>query len=230
LEPRSIWFPKRLQTRTIEEVKRLLIITGPQGSGNHLFSKVFATSEQTFGWSGLLDVIWQGHHEEPFAEYWQTPSLLSSFDWDQKDYYVTSVSCPYFFNGVPVVPNYRAFVEEASKYVDNITIAIIGRDQNIVQLQQERVRGAPTLPLAKETISYLFENFSCEFLSQELLYLYKQDYVAWIAKQLDWPLDRHSPLLDVILAEDANNKYVKQSKGKLDEHIINASKNSFRTK
>ena len=211
-------------------MKELLIITGPQGSGNHLFSKVFATSPEVFGWQLLLSTVWQGHHEEPFAEYWQTPSTLSNFNWDHKDYYITSVSCPYFFNGVANIPKYREFIAEAAKYVDVIKFAIIGRDQNILELQQTRLRGGPTSYIAHKEFEYIFDNFDCIFLSQELLYLYKQRYVKYIARQLDWPLDHTDSRLDDILSEDANAKYVAQAVGKLDEHIISASKNSFRTR
>ena len=74
----------------------ILIITGPQGSGNHLFSKIFALSEQVHGWSALNQQYWIGHDQEPFARYWHDPVLLDQFNWSH-DYYVTSVSCPYVY-------------------------------------------------------------------------------------------------------------------------------------
>ena len=38
-------------------MKKLLIITGPQGSGNHLFSRILSTGTQVGGWKGLLENI-----------------------------------------------------------------------------------------------------------------------------------------------------------------------------
>jgi hypothetical protein len=46
-------------------MKKLIILIGPQGSGNHLFSKCFMTSSKIGGWKELLTTYWQGHHKEP---------------------------------------------------------------------------------------------------------------------------------------------------------------------
>ena len=35
--------------------KKLLIITGPQGSGNHLFSRILSTHPEVGGWKSLLE-------------------------------------------------------------------------------------------------------------------------------------------------------------------------------
>ena len=61
----------------------ILIITGPQGSGNHLFSKIFALSPEVQGWAALNEKYWIGHDQEPFAEYWHDPSLLENFKWER---------------------------------------------------------------------------------------------------------------------------------------------------
>ena len=114
-------------------MSRLLILTGPQGSGNHLFSKCLALHEEVFGWKSLLNTYWEGHHHEPFAKYWEDPSMLDKFDWNQSEYFVTSVSSPYFKDQEPVVPNYIKFIEHAQEHVDGIDIAIIGRDQSILK-------------------------------------------------------------------------------------------------
>lgn len=208
-------------------MKQLIVITGPQGSGNHLFSRVFALSPEVYGWSSLLHTVWQGHHEEPFALCWQDPDRLHEFDWTQSDTFVTSVSCPYFFNGQPTVPDYRRFIAAANYHVDHVAIGIIGRDQNIIRLQQSRVRGAPTVDQALEQFDYLFDNYHCEFLSQEMLYLYREQYVRWIERR--FAVNINTTRLEQILAEDANAKYVAQAIGKLDQHIISSSKNSFRS-
>ena len=75
---------------------KLLIITGPQGSGNHLFAKIFSMHPSVEGWPMLRDE-WQGHHEEPFADYWQEPKTLKDKVWERQ-YYVTSISCPYILD------------------------------------------------------------------------------------------------------------------------------------
>lgn len=190
-------------------MSRLLILTGPQGSGNHLFSKCLALHEEVFGWKSLLNTYWEGHHHEPFAKYWEDPSKLDDFDWNQSEYFVTSVSSPYFKDQQPVVPNYIKFIEHAQEYVDGIDIAIIGRDQNILKYQQERVRGKSTTPLALDSFRWLLENQDCTFLSQELLQLYKANYLEQISRDLDWPVAHWDPEVDAILSNDANTKYIK---------------------
>lgn len=186
---------------------RLLIITGPQGSGNHLFSKCLAVHEDVYGWKSLLNTYWEGHHHEPFADAWEDPELLHEFNWSQSDYFVTSVSCPYFKNKQAVVPNYEKFIETAKQYVDQIDVAIIGRDQTILEYQQLRVRKEHTTEIALDSFKWLFKNQQCSFLSQELLALYKVDYLKQVSKQLDWPIAYLN--VDEILTNDANKKYIK---------------------
>jgi hypothetical protein len=57
-------------------MKTILILTGPQGSGNHMWSKIFALHPQVRGWQALLDQYWIGHDQEPWAQYWQDPAQL----------------------------------------------------------------------------------------------------------------------------------------------------------
>ena len=59
--------------------RRLLILTGPQGAGNHLFSKIFAFHPMVNGW--VMNDYWEGHHHEPFAKYWDNPELLKDAEW-----------------------------------------------------------------------------------------------------------------------------------------------------
>ena len=87
-----------------ENPSKLLIVTGPQGSGNHLWAKVFSMHPSVNGWSMLKDE-WQGHHDEPMNEYWQEPSKLSELELDDRNKYVTSISCPYF---IIVSPSLRS--------------------------------------------------------------------------------------------------------------------------
>ena len=53
------------------------------------------------------------------------------------------------------------------------------------------------------------ENTECRFLSQELLYLYKQKYLEQVSRDLDWPIAYWDPEIDEILKADANEKYIK---------------------
>ena len=69
-------------------MKQLLIMTGPQGSGNHLWSKILGETPFVQGWTQLTQEYWIGHGNEPFAEIWENPKLFQEFTWD-KDYYVT---------------------------------------------------------------------------------------------------------------------------------------------
>ena len=93
----------------------LLILTGPQGSGNHLWSKVFSKHPFVNGWR--MKQYWEGHHHEPFSAWWDDPSL----------------------NNFP----YKDFIQNAKK-IYNVKVAVISRDQNILKTQQERVRGGET--------------------------------------------------------------------------------------
>ena len=190
-------------------MSRLLITTGPQGSGNHVFSKCLAVHEDVYGWKSLLNTYWEGHHHEPFADMWENPELLREFDWTQSEFFVTSVSSPYFKNQKATIPNYKDFIKVAEEYVDLIDVAIIGRDQNILEYQQNRVRKQHTTPEAIESFKWLLEKQRCSFLSQELLYLYKSSYLEKVSRDLDWPIAYWDPEIDEILKEDANKKYIK---------------------
>ena len=204
---------------------RLLLITGPQGSGNHLFSKCLAVHKDVFGWKTLLSNYWEGHHHEPFADAWENPELLHKFDWDQSEYFVTSISSPYFKNQQAVVPKYEQFINTAKQYVDKIDVAVIGRDQTILKYQQSRVRKQQTTQIALDSFKWLFEKQQCTFLSQELLLLYKENYLQQVSKQLDWPVAYLE--VDEILANDANEKYIKNVQEYwLDNEVYQAVKES----
>ena len=84
--------------------KKLLIITGPQGSGNHIFSRLFSLHESVGGWKELNDEYWIPSDLETFAKYWVHPEQLSEFDFSTHDYWVANVSCPSMFDGVRYVP------------------------------------------------------------------------------------------------------------------------------
>lgn len=189
-------------------MKRMLIITGPQGSGNHLFSKIFALHNDVYGWKSLLDNYWEGHHHEPFSHCWTNPEELDNFDWSQSDFYVTSISCPYVKDGQPHIPDYNGFISKALSYC-SVNIGIIGRDQNILEYQQQRVRGMETTDVFLENLDDLYLYGGGYFLSQELLYLYKQLYLLRVKSDLDWPISHDDDRVDEILKNDTNRKYIK---------------------
>jgi hypothetical protein len=200
-------------------MKNLLIITGPQGSGNHLWSKIFAASKNMYGWSALNDTYWIPHDQEPFAEAWHNPSKLKDIDIWPYSWAVTSISCPYAYQGNTVEPDYQQFITAAQKLDYNVKIAIIGRDQNVLQHQQERVRGTHSFNRFVPHINLLL-NLDPVFLSTELLYLYKENYLRSIEKALHFKLNVPAEKLAEILITDPNSKYFKAAEAQeLDKYV-----------
>lgn len=200
-----------------------MIITGPQGSGNHLFAKIFSMHPRVQGWN-MQREEWRGHHEEPFNQYWQDPVSLRDFDW-QHDYYVTSISCPYYKDRRPQIPRYLDFITEAQRHA-TVVVAILGRDRNILACQQQRVRGNVTYSQALVKFAELHR--LCDdvhFVSHELFYLYGGAYLRQLSKQLGFPVaHNHLTLLDDFLCEDANAKYINAAgKGRFDDQARQAS-------
>ena len=185
-------------------MKRLLILTGPQGSGNHMWSKIFALHPDVLGWRALLDEYWIGHDREPFADCWRDPSLLRSYDWSQSDYYVTSISVPYMENGQATIPPIESFCQEARMAGIDVNIAICGRDRNILAMQEQRVRGSETLSQALMAYGSIVP---AVFLSFELLYLYRRRYLQSVARAIDFPIHIDSKVIDTILETNSNAKY-----------------------
>ena len=181
----------------------MLILTGPQGAGNHLWSKVFSQHSDVYGWKSLLENYWEPHRTtEPFAKYWRDTELLDDFDWTQSNYYVTSISVPLGIPNDDVNPLWTPDLEQFKNKVESLGIqtqfAVVGRDQNILREQQTRIRSESTLPLFLEQMPK-----QPIFLSYELLYLYKDRYVETL--DVNIPVDSN---VEHLLVEDANNKYV----------------------
>lgn len=190
--------------------KQMLIVTGPQGSGNHLWSKILALHPKVYGWKSLLENYWEPHRfNEPFAEYWRDPSKLKDFDWTQSDQYVTSISIPLGIPGNDENPIWEPQLFEFMTRVYEQDVepefAVIGRDQNILHNQQTRIRTKPTLPLFEKQLKIINPQ---HFLSYELLYLYKGEYLRQLTRQLNIDVAWDDPRLEEILAEDPNAKYV----------------------
>jgi hypothetical protein len=201
----------------------ITILTGPQGAGNHLFSKIFDLHPAVSGWKGINEGKYLGHDQEPYYEIWNDPSAIDLIDWS-KEHHVISISCPYVSEGLNYFPNYCNVVEKLQSKGFKVQIAIIGRDQNILAKQQYRVRGKKTTDDFTQFVSYLTA-LPHTFLSQELLYLYKHNYIRSIGKQLGIPVcddDRFSAILE----NDANNKYITTvtEVQELDKEVWRASK------
>jgi hypothetical protein len=187
---------------------KLLLLTGPQGAGNHLWSKIFSLHPEVYGWKSLLDNYWEAHRfSEPFCEHWRDHNRLADFDWTQSEYYFTSISCPLGIIGSDVNPVWNpdivGFADAAKACGIDVQFAVVGRDQTILTNQQTRIRTQSTLPLFLEQIDNIHNP---TFLSYELLYLYKQDYLKSL--NLGIPIAWNDPRIDDILADDANVKYI----------------------
>ena len=193
----------------------MLIVTGPQGSGNHMFAKLFNLHPEVYGWN--MDEYWVGHHTEPFAKYWDEPSKLEEFAWSlNSDYYTTSISCPYFRNKEPQIPKYKEFITEVLKYCTT-TIAIIGRDRNILQYEQQRVRGEHTTPKALKEFKMLQVGhydgpgdpaLDPYYLSMELMFLYREDYLRQVGRDLGFPVVDDPNIINQALSDESNEKYI----------------------
>ena len=192
-------------------MKKLLIVTGPQGSGNHLFSRLLSLHPAVEGWTEMLDQYWVPSDQEPFAEYWVTPELLTREVFDNKDFYFANVSCPFFFDGVRHIPKILEVAERARNFGVEVEIAIVVRDQNINQLQQLRVRKEHTTPVAQK---YYYEtllpsSFPVHFLDHEAFILHTTHYLKWVSRVLNFPIAYDNPDIMKFITEDANHKYVR---------------------
>jgi hypothetical protein len=114
------------------------------------------------------------------------------------------MSVPYVNNGAATVPDFRSFVREVQNLGHRVKFAILGRDQNIVRMQETRVRGAPTVDQAIAAYDSLA---SPVFLSYELLHLYGKKYLETVSQQLGFPIAAGDPRLEIIMDEDTNSKY-----------------------
>lgn len=199
-------------------MKQLLIITGPQGSGNHLFSRLLSLHPDVSGWDEMLDQYWVPSDQEPFAEYWVNPDRLSADHFDGADYHLANVSCPFFFDGVRYIPKILEVAQRARSFGVSVQIAIIVRDQNINQLQQLRVRRQHTTPLAQDYYynTLLPSDFPVHFLDHEAFFLHTTHYLRWVSKILDFPIAWDDPDIMKFISEDANHKYVKY----VDQHWL----------
>ena len=187
----------------------MLILTGPQGSGNHMWAKLFALHPWVQGWSALLSTYWIGHDQEPWADCWRDPGLLRRRNWGTHNYYVTSISTPYMSGGKFIQPDFRSFVRGCQDSGVQVKFAVLGRDRNILAHQQRRVRNCQTLDQALAEFSGLAAPY---FLSYELVHLYGTKYLESVSQHLAFPMATQDPRIHEILAEDTNAKYVRAAR------------------
>ena len=136
---------------------------------------------------------------------------------------VTSISCPYFSDGVETIPNYADVIKNFQQVGFDVTLAIIGRDSGILSHQQRRVRGKVTKDMFLPIIESLMQHNPI-FVSTELLYLYRQNYLKSLEYVLNIPIDYDSPQVDAILRIDPNKKYFCAASAQpLDRVVANAS-------
>lgn len=202
-------------------MKKLIIVTGPQGSGNHFFSRVFSTHSKVGGWKSLLDKYWVPSDEECFAKYWVNPEGLTEKDFEGYDYWLANVSCPFFYDGVRYIPKIKEFAKKAQSLGIDVQICIIVRDQNINSEQQKRVRGEVTLPIAMQYYqdNIIGNGFKVHFLDNEAFFLHRQNYLKWVSDLLEFPIDYNNPDIFKFITEDPNKKYVKY----VDEYWLDKS-------
>lgn len=191
-------------------------MTGPQGSGNHLWSKILGETPGVTGWTQLTQEYWVGHGNEPFSNIWEDPTLFRNHEWKDGNY-VTSISCPYVSKGGPTndavgfweTPKYNGFIAEAQKAGFEIKLAVIGRDFNILAHQQQRIRMEVTTPKFLTELDAYIMKYKPIFISTELLYLFRHRYIEQVSQLLDFPIGVDEAKLEDILKDNANAKYIR---------------------
>lgn len=190
--------------------KKLLIIVGPQGSGNHIFARIFSFHPDVKGWEELKEKYWVKHNRENFSEYWWYPELMKPSIFEGSEYFLTNVSYPYNFDGYTIQPKILEVADKARIWGVDVSIAIICRDEEINRSQQFRLRKRHTLDSAREyfTNVLLPSNIPVHFLSLETFFCYKLDYLKYIKKIIDFPIDIDNPEILKYIDESPNKKYI----------------------
>jgi len=193
---------------------KMLLLFGPQGSGNHLFSKIFALHPDVHGWDELLD---NSSEDNYFVPHWREPNNKIWNDIDSitldimggKEYAVISASIPFWNKDELQVPPINKLMAKLQSLDIEVQPVIIGRDKTILTAQQTRLRGGPTWGTVTQLIKWL--DVTPFYVSTELAYLYKKVYIRDIGKWLSFPVAHTDPAIDSILDEDSNEKYIKNA-------------------
>ena len=200
-------------------MKKLLIVTGPQGSGNHLFARLFSMHPNVMGWESLHDNYWVPSDEEPFARYWVYPEELK---FPEGNFFCANVSVPFFYDGVRQTPKIKEVAQKAMSLGVQPIIAVIVRDRNINELQQVRVGGECTLDIATE----YYKDIACHFIDHEAFFLYKEKYIEYLGRLLEFPVIKEG--IDNFISVDANHKYVFPCKKHWLDDVIRSGRKPFK--
>ena len=200
-------------------MKKLLIVTGPQGSGNHLFARLFSAHPNVVGWESLHDKYWVPSDQEPFARYWVYPEELK---FPEGDFFCANVSVPFFYDGVRQVPKIKEVAQKAMSLGVQPIIALIVRDRNINELQQKRVGGEVTMDTALE----YFKDLTCHFIDHEAFFLWKEKYIEYLGRVLEFPVTTKG--IDNFVTVDANHKYVFPCKKHWLDDVIRSGRQPFK--
>jgi hypothetical protein len=176
------------------------------------------------GWDAILDNYWVPTDEDFFAPYFVDPETLTKEVFDAADYFVTDISCPFVFDGETTVPKLQEFCHKVNSFGIEVIIGIIVRDEYINTAQQQRLRGRRTLDIALAEYSKL--TYDVNYLSLESLFLHKQNYLKWVSKIIDFPIDLDNPDLFKFLENSPNEKYIKY----VDDHWLDAEVKAGLTK
>lgn len=199
---------------------KMIVLVGPQGSGNHLFGKIFSMHDDVNGWKEALtpEGYFIPHFKEPFINYWNNIDSINLSIMGGKKYAITSMSNPYLQDWVPKIPDVIKFTQKLESIGIDTQVVVIGRDKNILDVQQTRLRGGPTWGNMHLLIRRLPK--MPFYVSQELLYLYRRDYIRSLGTWLNFPMAWDSPLVDEILNEDQNAKYIKYAENEKTDTIV----------
>ena len=200
-------------------MKKLLIVTGPQGSGNHLFARLFSAHPNVVGWESLHDNYWVPSDQEPFAKYWVYPEELK---FPEGDFFCANVSVPFFYDGVRQVPKIKEVAQKAMSLGVQPIIAVIVRDRNINELQQVRVGGECTIDTALE----YYKDMAVHFIDHEAFFLYKEKYIEYLGRLLEFPVTKEG--IDNFISVDANHKYVFPCKKHWLDDVIRSGRKPFK--
>lgn len=190
--------------------KQLLIISGPQGSGNHIFARLFSMHPEVVGWEELKEKYWVQHSREAFSEYWIYPQLMTPEIFNNSQYHVTSVSFPFVYDGYIYKPKILEVANLAKSWGIDVKIAVIARDETINTVQQLRIRKKKTLDSARDYLNdvLLPSEFPIHFLSLETFFCYKINYLKYLEKILDFPIGYNDPDILKFIDDSPNSKYV----------------------
>ena len=174
----------------------VLLITGPQGSGNHIWSKVLTT------WAD--GDKWVGHRDEPHSHLWSDVEQWYTHNFTEVNT-VVSVSCPFAVDGITRYPDINRWREIMEKRGIPHEVAVITRDKTINDYQNERVRPVNNYKNSVENLKNVIVD---TYLSTETLHIYKEYYLDSLNEQLKFDIEYDIKKLYHILSQSFNEKYI----------------------